>query len=83
MTYYLGSYHHVFAFYSHEPPFRVIFYIFYFLHFKTISIIVGAGSFCYYSTIPRLLFAFYFSYVIALNEKEEKKGINLFHENDR
>ena len=25
VTYYLGSYHHVCAFYSHEPPFRVIF----------------------------------------------------------
>ena len=25
VTYYLGSYHHVFAFYSHEPTFRVIF----------------------------------------------------------
>ena len=33
VTYYLGSYHHAFAFYSHEPPFRVIFYISNFLHF--------------------------------------------------
>lgn len=88
VTYYLGSYHHVCAFYSHEPPFRVIFTYLTSCIFKLFqsSKRLGTNFLCFLLLLldhsQALLGILFFLCHRFERKRGIKNGIKLFNEND-